>query len=262
MDDKLLVDTAVLAGEIMLSSGAETYRVEDTITRILDITQPHAREAFVLATGIMVSLTTSSEEMIAMVKRVSKRSNNLNKVFLVNNVSRDLCRGKLELHEAYGKLSDIARMSQYSQTMKYIGYVGVAAFFTLLLGGGLVDCICAAAVGAVLSLVLYLVEKIGVNNFCENALGSMMLALAAKAFECWAPMSINVDLVIIGTLMSLVPGTIFTNAVRDTLNGDYSSGVAKMMEAVVIALAIAVGVGSGIAIFHYLSGGALPWLHS
>ena len=32
------------------------------------------------------------------------------------------------------------------------------------------------------------------------------------------------DIVIISAVMPLVPGVIFTTAVRDTLNGDYSSG--------------------------------------
>lgn len=31
MDYKLLLDTAVMAGEILLESGAETWRVEDTM---------------------------------------------------------------------------------------------------------------------------------------------------------------------------------------------------------------------------------------
>ena len=35
MKDRVLVDMAALAGEIMLVSGAEIYRVEDTIIRIL-----------------------------------------------------------------------------------------------------------------------------------------------------------------------------------------------------------------------------------
>ena len=34
MDDKSIANMAVLAGEIMLRSGAETYRVEDTIKHI------------------------------------------------------------------------------------------------------------------------------------------------------------------------------------------------------------------------------------
>ena len=36
MDHKLVMDTAVLAGEILLKSGAETYRVEDTMKHILN----------------------------------------------------------------------------------------------------------------------------------------------------------------------------------------------------------------------------------
>lgn len=34
-DYKLLLDTAVMAGELMLKNGVEIYRVEDTISRIL-----------------------------------------------------------------------------------------------------------------------------------------------------------------------------------------------------------------------------------
>lgn len=255
MDDKLLVDTAVRAGEIMLSSGAETYRVEDTMARILAIHHPRANEAFVLATGITLSLTTDSDEKMTIVKRIRSRNTNLYRVFMVNEVSRQLCAGKITLEEAYGRLEEIANTRQYSKVMQNVGYVGVAVFFTLLLGGNLPDCVCAAIVGCVLAVVIHLVEWVGVNSFCENALSSMMLALTAMALGQTMTAPVNTDLVIIGTLMSLVPGTIFTNAVRDTLNGDYSSGVARMMEAVVVALAIAVGVGAGIALFHYVMGG-------
>ena len=40
MNYKLLLDTALLAGEILLSSGAETYRVEDTMGHILKTSTP------------------------------------------------------------------------------------------------------------------------------------------------------------------------------------------------------------------------------
>ena len=35
MDYKLLLDMAVFAGDILMQNGAETYRVEDTVYRIL-----------------------------------------------------------------------------------------------------------------------------------------------------------------------------------------------------------------------------------
>ena len=59
--------------------------------------------------------------------------------------------------------------------------------------------------------------------------------------------------------MPLVPGVIFTTAIRDTLNGDYAAGLARIMEAVVVALAVAAGAGMGIALFNQVLGGAVIW---
>ena len=56
MDYKLLMNTAILAGETMLKSGAETYRVEDTINRILKTSNAQTVETVVLMTGIFVTL--------------------------------------------------------------------------------------------------------------------------------------------------------------------------------------------------------------
>ena len=53
---------------------------------------------------------------------------------------------------------------------------------------------------------------------------------------------IDLDMVIIGGIMPIVPGVVFTTAMRDTLNGDYTSGASRILEAAVIAIAVAVGV--------------------
>lgn len=55
----------------------------------------------------------------------------------------------------------------------------------------------------------------------------------------------NMDTVMIGSFMPLVPGMAITNAVRDTLRGDYLSGGARVMEAFLKALGIAIGIGIG-----------------
>lgn len=52
MDYKLVMNTAVLAGEMMLRSGAETYRVEDTINHILHTADTETVEAQCVMTGI------------------------------------------------------------------------------------------------------------------------------------------------------------------------------------------------------------------
>ena len=59
MDYNKLVDTALLAGQI-LESNAETYRVEDVMNRILDISELQTTEAIALTTGLFLTLDDPS----------------------------------------------------------------------------------------------------------------------------------------------------------------------------------------------------------
>ena len=65
---------------------------------------------------------------------------------------------------------------------------------------------------------------------------------------------INMDTVIISAIMPLVPGVAITNAIRDTLQGDYLSGGARVLEAFLKAASIALGVGIGMALFGAVAG--------
>lgn len=254
MNDKMLVETAVLAGEIMLTSGAEIYRVEDTIRRMLEMAEMDKVEAIVFSTGIFVSLGRLDGETITVVKRVKARSSNLNRVYLVNDVSRSYCSGQLTVEEAYAKLKEIQNKLQYRDWMKILGTIGVAAFFALLLGAGPVEWLAAAATGAILALVSRKLEKAGLNNFCVNVGCAFSVAVTALILEMVIP-EMNADTVITSAIMPLVPGVIFTTAIRDMLNGDYLSGSARIVEAVVIALAVAAGVGAGMAGIQWFLGG-------
>lgn len=254
MNDKLLVETAVLAGEIMLISGAEIFRVENTIDHILRKAGRETSEAIVFSTGIFASLNDPSIEAITVARRVTGRSTNLNRVYLVNDVSRKLCEDRITVEEAYGKLKEIRTTMQYSRWLKDAGIVGVSVFFTLLLGGGGRDFLAAAIIGAVLAVAMEVSSRLKLNDFCMNGISAFLIAFTALSVEKLLLPGIRSDIIIIGAIMPLVPGVIFTTAIRDTLNGDYASGTARMMEAVVIALSVAAGVGAGIRLFQFMGG--------
>lgn len=259
MNDKLLVETAVMAGEIMLISGAEIFRVENTIDHILRKAGRSTAEAIVFSTGIFASLNDPSIEAITVARRVTVRSTNLNRVYLVNDVSRKLCEDLMTVEEAYGKLKEIRNTVQYGRSVKNIGIVGVTLFFTLLLGGGARDCVAAAVIGVVLAMAMEASVRIKLNDFCNNGVCACFIAMTALFLERWFMPGVKTDIVIIGAIMPLVPGVIFTTAMRDILNGDYASGTARIMEAVVIALAVAAGVGAGMGLFQWLTGGGPAW---
>lgn len=257
-DDKRLAEAAMLAGEIMLVSGAEIARIEETIHYILSVADREA-QTMVFSTGIFVTLQGAGEEPITLVRRVTARSTNLNRICQVNEVSRRFCAGQMDLQEALGRLKEIKGTNQYSLASKGVSYILVALAFGVVMGGGPWECLAAAVVGGVLGLVVCTSSRLGLPDFCVNALGAFSCGMTALLLSRFVLPQISRDVVIISSIMPLVPGVIFTTAVRDTLNGDYSSGAARMLEAVVVALAVAAGVGASMAMFRYLTGGGAAW---
>ena len=250
-EEHLLARTALLAGEIMLVSGAEIARIEDTIHHILGCCPDRKAQTMVFSTGIFVSLDNSRGEAITLVR--------LGRIYLVNEVSRKLCSQAMTPLEAYEELEMIRTRSQYEKWLKALSYMFISFFFGVVLRGSAADCIAAALTGGVLGSVVYMASRIQLNDFCTNVLGAFSLGTAALALNRWLLTGSSTDIVIISAVMPLVPGVIFTTAVRDTLNGDYSSGAARMLEAIVTALAVAAGVGASMALFHQLTGGGTVW---
>ena len=242
VDYKKILKTALLAGELMIVSGAEIYRVEDTMYHILEYAVPATHTEFALPTVISLSLWIDGG-VITLTQRVRERETSLNRIYLINNISRELCEGKIDIDEAYNRLAEVRTARQYSRLRHFLSVVGICIFFTLLLGGGYREGLLAAGVGCVLALTLLAAEKLGFNEFCRNIIGTFFVVILANLLSRLLPFDLAQDVLIIGAIMPIVPGVTFTTAIRDTLNGDYTSGMSRMLEAVVTAIAIASGAG-------------------
>lgn len=245
MEEHLLANTAMLAGRILLVSGADIFRVEDTMNRILSLNNNKAT-AFVLGTGI--TLTVKCEkETITLIERVEERATNLNRIYEVNCISRDLSERKITLKEAGERLSALKKNIQYSERLRFVSLIGVTFGFAILLGGDVSTCIAAAVAGLALALVKELLSGLNFNHFFLNAIYSFVITLTSHILYKTVMQGIDFNTVIISAIMPMVPGVTFTTGVRDTFNGDYTSGMARILEAIVIALAVS--SGTGIAIF-------------
>lgn len=246
MDEKLLMETVALAGKIMMASGSEVYRVEETMKYMLQKSSYPVAEALAIGTGLFVTLDDPERDSMSIARRVPSRSNNINRICAVNEVSRQFCCGHITVEEAYEKLREIEKDRVYSRRWQFLGIIGVSAGFAPIFGGKWIDILGAGLVGVCLAIADWLVKKIKLNDFFINAFCAFMTAIGATAIQQFLLPACNVDVMIISTIMSLVPGVAFTTAIRDTLNGDYASGSARMLEAIVVALAIAAGVGLGL----------------
>lgn len=62
----------------------------------------------------------------------------------------------------------------------------------------------------------------------------------------------HLNQMIIGSIIPLMPGVSFTNAIRDIADGDYIAGSVRMLDAILVFLCIAMGVGLVITGYHRL----------
>lgn len=239
---KKLLLLAILAGRTMLKNGAETYRAEDTIERICKSRKgiQHA-DAFVTPTGIFASLEYNGE-MITYFIRVKSSKIDLNIISLVNEFSRQFVNSNMSIDEGLKRLRHINKINNYKTITRSLFGSLACAFFSLLFGGTLMDFISSYMVSLI---VLILINKLTeykitffLNKFIGAALASILSILSVRL-----GIGKNMDTIIIASIMSLVPGVAITNAMRDTISGDFLSGLSRTLEAIFSALAIAFGVG-------------------
>ncbi|NLP45472.1 MAG: threonine/serine exporter family protein [Epulopiscium sp.] len=258
MQHRSLFHVALLAGEIMLRNGAETYRVEDTINRILHTYEFEIIESFVTPTGIFVTIADSNTELITLIKRVQHRTTNLEKVALVNDISRRLVSGSLEISEALKELQQIQQKPPYSSFIITLSIGLASAFFTLMFGGHWRDFIASGIIGIILSMVQLYFSNKKISNFFINIVGGACIGLTSILLTSILPLGQHLDPIIIGSIMPLVPGVAITNAIRDTIQGDLVAGNSRATEAFLIAISIATGVGIVLKIFLLITGGSMP----
>jgi len=251
-----IIHIATDAGKIILENGGETYRVEQTITMICaSYGIPHT-ESFVTPTGIMVSITNNENQTISLIKRVHIRTVNLNKVSMINNLSRKLVSSPLSMADIRLEIDYINKLPPYSLKTTTFFSACCAGSFTLLFGGNYKDFFIAFIIGALINCLSGSLDKLEVNSFLKNMLcGSLaaFIALVATSLGLVGSM----DTIIIGSIMILVPGIAITNAIRDTIAGDLVSGISRSIEALFIAIAISSGTSIVFKVWFLLFGGTL-----
>ncbi|MEG1255447.1 threonine/serine exporter family protein [Clostridium sp.] len=249
-----IVNLAAEAGKIMLQNGGETYRVEQTISMICSSYNIKNAESFVSPTAIITSTTNENGRSSTIIKRITSRSIDLQKVALINNLSRKIQVTPINLNQLSKELEDIRNYPKYSNRIKTF-FAGVnTGTFTLLFGGNIFDFIIAFFAGILINLLTSMLSRLSVNDFFINVAGGSLAGIIGLVFSSINPV-FHQDKIIIGSIMLLVPGLVITNAIRDTISGDLLSGLARSLEAIMIAGAIAIGTAFSFKLWIALVGG-------
>lgn len=254
MNVNKVLQIASEAGRIILQNGGETYRVEETISRICKAFQVKDADSFVTPTGIVISGKDLDGKNYCIVKRIKVRTVNLDKISMVNDISRRAESEHLGIDFIEEELRHIDYSTSYGNKVFILLSCLVAGAFTLIYGGNFKDFVVSFFIGGLIQLTLTLLKKFDSNIFFLNVIGGIIASLFALISVHFG-LAPHLDKIIIGSIMLLVPGIAITNAIRDTIAGDLLSGVSRALEAFLIAIGIAIGTGSMIKIWTMLMGG-------
>ena len=243
MDYYLLTDLAAQVGHGLAISGAETFRVEDTIRRIL-LAYGIECEVFAIPNCLTISFEAANGKPLTIMKRIGFHGNDLDAVEQFNALSRRICRETPEVEVAVQWLEETqAACRKYSLPAYYLGHYLGAFGYCFVFGGTLRDSLWAGLLGLIIGLVNGFLNRLEVNPFFRTIAASFFMAAPAYLVASLGWMD-SVDSSIIGALMILVPGLLITNSMRDIIYGDTNSGINRIVQVLLSAFAIALGTAA------------------
>jgi len=229
-------------GFVLLKNGAETYRTSETMEYVARSLGKNRLDIFVIPSTVMVSLTTPDGNSATIIRKVTERTINLDRVARINELSRMMVAGETTYEKARHEIDVIRRERTGFSTKASIAFSGLVGIgFAVMQNGNWAECIAAFFAAATVRLVAHLVSQVEQTRFLFEFLGAICAATIGILTHQWVEM-VNRDIVIVAGIMPLVPGVAITNSIRDIINADNLSGLIRGLEAALTSMAIAMGV--------------------
>ncbi|MBR4459841.1 MAG: threonine/serine exporter family protein [Clostridia bacterium] len=253
-DERACMAPLQLAGQLIVESGGEIYRVEETITRMGRALGLRDVDSFAVPSGVFISYRLSDGTVETAVRRLHPGATDLERIDRVNSVSRRIEEGTLTLAQASAELEAIRDERKPVRRWQPLAAWICASGFSLLFGGGVAEFLLSGAVAALVELLCEGLNRARAQSMFITLIGGLVSALVPMAAALlWK--DLNTAPTIAGALMPLLPGLAMTNAVQDTVRGDMVAGLSHGMSALLTACLAAGGALVAAALFLRLTGG-------
>lgn len=246
------LETVLYAGNLLLSSGAEIYRAEETMYRIADAMQIKDMDAYVTNRGIFASGNVPGKGIESRIMSVPDKELNIDKIEAVNELSREFCSNRMDLSYLKTSLQNIANMGEQNVAEKILSYFLGAGCFSYAIGTSFRDSLCAAIIGSLVGFYMIWSKYRIKSRVLITIIASVLTALLSNLFVAIG-LGSQLSFIIIGAMMDLVPGVSFVNSVREFSQNNFATGQTLLTS----ALLTCVSMASGIALVELLVSGTI-----
>lgn len=261
----------MLLGEAMIDSSAPVVQVTRTLERVAAINGAADVEVIALPTALLVSVPGRTTTQTAA-SSAGWRQLRLHQVQDVLGVADDAEAGRVGPVEGAQRIETaVAAPPLYRGPTRVLGYVGVSAGLAMILGGGLVDVLVAAVLGAAIACLQVATVRLPAAYQALVVLSCAFVVSGAVFLLSRTGIDVGMLAPLVAPLVTFLPGALLTTAAIDLATRQMIAGSARLaagvMQLVLLALGIVgaaalVGVPAsevGSAAFQPL-GWAGPWI--
>ena len=171
-----------LAGRIIMENGGETYRVEETVTRMGRAFGLKNVESFAVPSGVFVSCEKEDGTHETAVLRVHRRGTNLRRVDAVNQISRRAEAGEITPEEALRALEKIEHSLSFRPWQLCVAAAVSSGGFAVMFGGGVADFFVGVVTAGLVQALTCLLGRYRLEGMVSTLVGSFFTTLLPLLF--------------------------------------------------------------------------------
>ncbi len=235
-------------GEAMAQSGAECFRLQDSLYRMAKSYGFVRYDIFAIPSNLQITVETPEGEIITQTRHIELSEMNLDRLDYLNHLCRTVCANPVDADELHEKFMEVMNRPKQKPYLRYVAGVMGGTGFAVFFGCDWQDAIVATIISIMIVAVGKWLEKRENNLLIYNAilscLSETVIMICAKV-----GLGHHSEWIMIGIVMLLISGLGITNGIRDLLQRDFISGSIKIMDSILGAAGIAFGIAFAMSMF-------------
>ena len=237
------IEFVMLIGSSFHRYGASADRIEEALNMICEKIGIEAN-FFSLPTSIYGSFLLADGSRVTRMERLDPGKINLSKLCSVDSVIENVLAGSCSLEEGVESTKKIiADSTEYNKLFSSMSHALIAAAVCVVFKGNPMDAVISLILGLAVGFLTESVRKERLDSIIDGviAFGINFLSFSALIF---LP-DINPSVISLAALIVLVPGLMFTTAIRELTSQNLTAGTARMFGSIIIMTKLAVGAYFG-----------------
>lgn len=261
MNYKKILQGILDIGEAMLKSGAENYRLEDSLYRMCKSYGFVRYDVFVIPSNIQITVESPDGEIFTQIRHIESTDINFDRLDYLNNLSRYVCEKQPDAAELRQKYLEVMNRPKQHPLVPYFAEIMGGTGFAIFFGCDFMDAIVATIVSIMITIVGRWLSKRENNLLIYNTILAFLSELIIISMVHLGVGS-HPERIMIGVVMLLISGLSTTNGIRELIQRDFISGSINIMNSFLGAAGIAFGIASAMILFGDVSSEGFILNHS